>query len=464
MDEPHQPSPGPREGDLIEAEVTGLAHGGAGVARVEGLVVFVRGGLPGDTVRARIRARRRAFAEAEAVGILTRSPQRVVPPCAHFGACGGCHWMDLSYEAQLAHKQAQVSDCLARIGGLSKIAIHPIVPSPRTLGYRNKMEFAFDGEGEGLIAGMHRADDPSRIEPIVQCHIQDPMANEILGWTVAACRAARLSGSREPARLGVLRRLILRRGSDGRFLVIFETRPARFPEGADLARRLRDAFPRVSGVIRACAPGEGSARTEVLAGEMTLHEDGEGLALKVTAGAFLQVNPEQAAQLYRRVEEWADPGAGDEVLDLFCGAGAITLRLARRTRRATGVESSGEAVRCAAENARANGLSNCRFLRGDARRAAMEMAVAGRSFDLLVFNPPRAGLTRDLARAAGRLGPKRAVYVSCDPATLARDLAWLAQEGLRATDASPFDMFPHTWHVETVARLEQAGRGGSAAG
>src|SRR5262249_969810 len=153
-----------------------------------------------------------------------------------------------------------------------------------------------------------------------------------------------------------------------------------------------------------------------------------------------------------------------EVLDLFCGAGAITLRMARHARRATGVESSAEAVRCAEENARANGLSNCRFLRADAGRAAGELARAGRRVDLIVFNPPRAGLAGDVGRGGARLAPKRAIYISCDPATLARDLAWLAHEGLHATDAAPFDMFPHTWHVETVARLERAGREGSAAG
>lgn len=452
----HRETAGPQVGDLIEVIVAGLAHGGAGVARVEGLVVFVRGGLPGDTVRARIRSRKRAFAEADALEILSPSPRRVTPPCAHFGACGGCHWMDLAYEAQLAHKQAQVSDCLSRIGGLEDIALHPIVPSPHSLGYRNKMEFAFDGVGEGLIAGLHRADDPSLIEPIVECHLQDAAANRILAWTVAACRESLLSGSRDPSRAGILRRLILRRGSDGRFLVIFETRGTSLPQGAELARRLREAYPSVAGVVRTSAPGEGVGAADVLSGVGTLREDSGGLVMTVTAGAFLQVNPGQAAQLYRRVEEWADPGAGDDVLDLFCGAGAITLRLGRRARRATGIESSGEAVRCAEENARANGFSNCRFLRSDARRAAVEMARAGRKLDVIVFNPPRTGLTRDLARAAARLGPSRAIYVSCDPATLARDLAWLRKEGLRTTDAAPFDMFPHTWHVETVARLERS--------
>jgi 23S rRNA (uracil1939-C5)-methyltransferase len=442
-------------GDLVEADVTGLAHGGAGVARVDGLVVFVRGGLPGDTVQARILSRKRAFADAEAVSVLSPSPQRVVPPCAHFGACGGCHWMDLAYDAQLAAKQAQVADCLARIGGLEKIALHPIVPSPRVLGYRNKMEFAFDGGGEGIFAGLHRADDPSVIEPIAECHLQDPIANRILAGTVAACREAGLSGSRDTASAGVLRRLILRRGGDGRFLVIFETRGGTFAAGRDLARRVREAFPEVSGVARTSAPGEGPASADVLAGDGALREDSGGLVLKVTAGAFLQVNPGQAEQLYRRVEEWADPGPDEDLLDLFCGAGAITLRLGKRVRSATGVESSGEAVRCAEENARANGLTNCRFLRADARRAAQEMARAGRRYDVLVFNPPRAGLSRDLVRAAARLAPRLAIYVSCDPATLARDLAWLRQEGYRVTDAAPFDMFPHTWHVETVARLER---------
>jgi 23S rRNA (uracil1939-C5)-methyltransferase len=451
-----QASPGPQEGAFIEAQVTGLAHGGAGVARVEGLVVFVRGGLPGDTVRARVRARKRAFAEADAVEILLPSPQRVPPVCAHFGACGGCHWMDLAYDAQLAHKQAQVTDCLSRIGGLESVAMRPIVPSPRALGYRNKMEFSFDGEESRLIAGLHRADDPSRIEPIRECHLQDPAANRILAWTVSACREARFSGSRDPSRPGALRRLILRRGSDGRFLVIFDTRVTRFPEGVDLARRLSEAFPEVSGVVHTSAAAEDAGPATVLAGEGTLREEGGGLVMKVTAGAFLQVNPEQAAQLYRQVEAWADPGPDDTLLDLFCGAGAITLRLAGKLGRATGVESSAEAVRCAEENARANDLANCTFLHADAPRAAVELARAGHVFDLLVVNPPRAGLTRDLVHAAGYLAPKRAVYVSCDPATLARDLAWLRDEGLRATDAAPFDMFPHTWHVETVVRLERA--------
>src|SRR5262245_60452852 len=283
MDGPRpEPSPGPREGDEIEVAVTRLAHGGAGVARASGLVVFVRGGLPGDRVR--VRGRKRSFAQADVVALLEPSPERVTPPCVHFGACGGCHWMDLAYEAQLAHKQAQVADCLARIGGLDDVTQHPIVPSPRVLAYRNKMEFAFDGAGEGLIAGLHRADDPAAIEPIGECLLQNDVANRILAGTVAACREAGLSGSRDPLRPGPLRRVILRRGSDGVHLVVLETRGGRLPGAGALARTLRARFPEIGGVVRIDAPGErpGGAG-EVLAGDGTLREDGDGLRLRVTA-------------------------------------------------------------------------------------------------------------------------------------------------------------------------------------
>jgi 23S rRNA (uracil1939-C5)-methyltransferase len=238
-------------------------------------------------------------------------------------------------------------------------------------------------------------------------------------------------------------------------LVALETLVGPFPQAKPLARRLIEAVPEVGGVVRIPVGPRGQARNaEVLAGQGTLREEIDGLSLTVTAGAFLQVNPAQARSLYRRVLEMAHVGSHDRALDLYCGAGAITMLLGRTARDATGVESSSESVGCAERNARDNGLARCRFVHGEAAHVTRGLAARGSGYEVVVVNPPRAGLEKEVIESVASLSPSRLIYVSCDPATLARDLARFARLGYRTTDVAPFDMFPHSYHVETVVRLE----------
>lgn len=454
--------------DDLTLRIEDLAYGGAGISRIDGLVVFVRGVVPGDVVRARVRKRRTSFAEADLLEIIHASESRIAAPCKHFGPCGGCQWMNITYEAQLEYKQRQVVDCLERIGRLDGFTIRPIVPSPRNLNYRNRMEFTFDEGATGTIAGLHAASDPSRIEEIDECLLQSARANEVFRWVKRECRRLGLSASRAGDRQGFLVRVVIRAGRSGNgaeggldggtsgILVVLVTRDRPFPAGEDLAKRLRTAFPDVTGVGRSILGENGFEKTiEALSGDLTVEEVIDGMILTASAGAFLQVNPPQAERLYREVLDLIGVQSHERVLDLYCGVGAMTLLLARRAQSAMGVEASPSAVLSAERNATLNRLGSCRFIQGDALRVAERLVRRGGRADVVVLNPPRAGIPEGLVGVTASLGPSRIVYVSCDPSTLARDLARFARQGYVTTDVAPFDMFPHTFHVETVARLER---------
>jgi 23S rRNA (uracil1939-C5)-methyltransferase len=439
----------------VDLPISGLAYGGAGIGRLDGLAVFVPGTVPGDLARVRLRARKPNYAEGTLLELIRPSPDRIPPRCAHFGACGGCQWMSLSYETQLGHKADQVRSALERIGKIEGFVVHPIVPSPELFGYRNRMEFSF-GEGpDGLFVGLHRADDPSVIEPIRECHLQDPVANELLDLIVGAASAAAPS-ARPDARGFFLRRLALRKcEATGRFLAILVTRSGAWEEGAALAKRALAEHPQLAGIVRRIVTDDGrELTTEILAGEGTIRERIAGLVLELSAGSFLQVNSRQTEALYDRARSFAALSPRETLFDLYCGIGATTILIGAGARRATGIERSRESVRCARENARRNAASHVSFFAGDAERAAASEAAGGRAYDAVLVNPPRAGLPKGLVDSIARLAPTRVVYISCDPATLARDLARFSARGYRATDIAPFDLFPHTYHVETIARLE----------
>ena len=442
-------------GQVLALRVGDLAYGGAGVGRTGGLAVFVDGAVPGDLLEVRILGLRPNHAVAGIERILEPSAERVDPRCPHFGACGGCQWMHIAPKTQLAHKERQVHEALARIGKLKGYRAHPIEPSPALFEYRNRMDFTFEEGPDGLFAGLHRAGDPSVIEPVLGCHLQSSRANALLAWWVAALRAEGRAGPHAaPVHLFVRRLTIRRSGDDGRMLIVLTTREGAFARGRPLSQDAMKAFPEVGGVVRRSVDARGFERgLETLSGEPVLHERIVGLDLGFTAGAFMQVNPEQAGALYRRVLDFASPAGADAALDLYCGVGAITMLLARSAGRALGVESSREAVKCAEANARANGLARCSFVAGDASRLAAREAAMRRGRDIVVFNPPRAGLPKELVETTARLAPSRMIYVSCNPATLARDLSRFAARGYLTTDVAPFDMFPHTFHIETVARL-----------
>jgi 23S rRNA (uracil1939-C5)-methyltransferase len=449
-----------RKGEELELRIDSLAYGGNGVGRVNGFVVFVRGGLPGDLVRARVTKTKRGFAEAVAESVLEPSGERVQAPCRHFGVCGGCRFQDLAYGAQLASKEQQVRDALVRIGRVADPPLEPIVPAASVYGYRNKLEYSFAAGEGGFELGFHRAGRWDAIVDIEECLLTTPVGNEIRLAVRAWAREEQLEPYDQATGAGYLRHLVVREGRNtGQILVLLVTAPGeRFETGylVDVLRR----FPQVRSIHWAIndTPAERTnVPTKLLWGEEAIEEEVLGLRFRLRPGAFFQTNTEMAEQLYALAREYAALSGVENVLDLYCGTGTIALALARDARAVWGLEISEEAVACAIENAELNGIENARFFAGNVGQTLEELVEESGAPDVVVVDPPRAGLAGKALRRTGALGAERIVYVSCNPTTLASDLQVLRDEfgyGLRR--CRPVDMFPHTPHVESVSLLTRA--------
>jgi 23S rRNA (uracil1939-C5)-methyltransferase len=448
-----------RNGEELELQIDSLAYGGNGVGRVNGFVVFVRGGLPGDRVRARVTKTKRGFAEAVAESVLEPSAERVDAPCRHFGVCGGCRFQDLAYEAQLAAKEQQVRDALVRIGRIADPPLEPIVPAASVYGYRNKLEYSFAAGEEGIELGFHRAGRWDEIVGIEECLLTTDLGNAIRLAVRAWAREERLEPYDQGTATGYLRHLVVREGRNtGQVLVVLVTAPGeRFETGyfVDVLRR----FPEVRSVYWAIndTPAERTnVPSKLLWGDEAIEEEILGLRFRLRPGAFLQTNTEMAERLYALAREYAALTGVENVLDLYCGTGTIALALAGNARAVWGLEISEEAVACAIENAELNGIANAHFYAGNVGQTLEELVEESGSPDVVVVDPPRAGLAGKALRRTGALGAERIVYVSCNPTTLASDLQVLRDEyGYELRRCRPVDMFPHTPHVESVSLLER---------
>jgi 23S rRNA (uracil1939-C5)-methyltransferase len=446
-----------KRGEELELRIDSLAYGGNGVARVNGFVVFVRGGLPGDLVRARVSKAKRGLAEAVAQSVLEPSSERVEAPGRHFGACGGCRFQDLAYESQLAAKQQQVRDALVRIGRIAGPPLEPIVPAASVFGYRNKLEYSFAAGEEGVRLGFHRAGRWDEIVDIDECLLTTDLGNAIRLAVRAWAREERLEPYDQSTGTGYLRHLVVREGRNtGQALVLLVTAPGeRFETGyfVDVVRR----FPEVRSVYWAIndTPAERTnVPAKLLWGEEAIEEEILGLRFRLRPGAFLQTNTEMAERLYSLAREYAGLGGTENVLDLYCGTGTIALALARDAATVWGLEISEEAVACAIENAELNGIGNARFYAGNVGQTLEELVEESGPPDVVVVDPPRAGLAGKALRRTGALGAGRIVYVSCNPTTLASDVQVLRDEfGYELRRCRPVDMFPHTPHVESVSLL-----------
>ncbi|MEL7641186.1 MAG: 23S rRNA (uracil(1939)-C(5))-methyltransferase RlmD [Solidesulfovibrio sp.] len=443
-----------REDMELTVDVDRLAYGGKGVARVEGLVVFVSGGLPGATVRAKVTKCKKGFAEAVAVETLSPSPEAVAPPCPHFGVCGGCLWQDLSYEAQLFWKREQVVETLSRLGGLSGLEVAPTVASPRVFAYRNKMEFAFAGR---LHLGLHERLRPGRVLDIGQCLLMEPWAGEVLGFVRDTCRETGLAAFDARTNKGVWRHLVLRASEQtGARLAHVITGPAR--GAGDAAHRLGEAllarFPFLTGFVhsvRRAPTAVAFGERQVLAlGADHIEERFGAARLHVSADAFAQTNTQAATALYGVVTRAAGSDARGTAVDCYCGCGGIALNLAPHFETVYGLEADKRAVADAVRSAELSGIGNAVFKAQDAAKGLSELS--GISPSVVVLDPPRAGATPEMLAAVLAAAPKKVVYVSCNPATLARDLKALG-ELYAVVRVTPVDQFPHTAHIEAVAEL-----------
>ena len=445
------------KGQEVELQIDSLAFGGNGVARLDGFVVFVRGGLPGDRVRARATKVKKGYAEAIRTELLAPGPDRVEPVCAHFPACGGCRFQDLSYDAQLETKAAQVRDALVRLGGIAEPPLEPIVPAASQYGYRNKLEYSFTSTPDGPALGFHRAGRWDEVLPVELCHLTTDLGNAIRAAVRDWAREEGLVAYSQASGEGYLRHLVVREGRNtGQVLVQLVTAKGEKFETGYFVEVLR-RFPEVRSIHWAIndQPSEATnLPTRLLWGADAIEEEILGLRFRVRPNAFLQTNTEMAARLYELAVEFAALTGTETVYDLYCGTGTIGLALARSALTVWGVEISEESVACALENAELNGISNAAFFAGNVGMSLAELGEKAGPPDVVVVDPPRAGLAGKGLRRVGELEAPRLVYISCNPTTLASDAKYLAAEhGYRLERARPVDMFPHTPHIETVALL-----------
>ena len=449
-----------RKGEELELRVDSLAYGGSGVTRHDGFVVFVRGGVPGDEVRARVTKVKRGFAEGVVTEVVKRSASRVEAPCRHFGACGGCRFQDLAYEVQVAEKERQVRDALIRIGRFDEPPLEPIVPATSVYAYRNKLEYSFTETDDGIDLGFHRAGRWDEVIGIEECLLTTDVGNAIRLAVRDWAREERLEPFDQETGKGYLRHLVVREGRNtGQALVVLVTAPGeRFETGylVDVLRRFAEVRS-IHWAINDTPAEQTNLPTRLLWGDEAIEEEILGLRFRVRPSAFLQTNTEMATRLYELARDYAGLTGTENVYDLYCGTGTIGLALAVDAKAVWGLEISEEAVACAIENAALNGIENASFFAGNVGQTVEELREEAGEPDVVVVDPPRAGLSGKALRRTGALGAARIVYVSCNPTTLASDLQVLRDEyGYELERCRPVDMFPHTPHVESVSALRKA--------
>lgn len=463
---------------LENVTITDVAAEGKALARIDDKVVFVPFAAPGDVVDLQVRKKKHRYCEAEIVRFIKRSDMRVEPMCSHFGFCGGCKWQHLPYEEQLKAKQQQVYDQLTRIGKLELPAFRPIMGSVHTQAYRNKLEFGcsnrrwltphqiFSGETfDNMNAiGFHITGAFDKILPIEKCLLMDDLHNEIRNAIRDFAIDAHLSFYDLRAQHGLLRDIMIRNSNTGEWMVLVQFH---YDETGDEAKalalmeHLARCFPQITSLLyvdnQKGNDTFGDLQLQLYKGKNHIYETMEDLRFKVGPKSFYQTNTEQAYHLYSVVRDLARLTGSELVYDLYTGTGTIANFVARNAGRVIGIEYVPEAIEDAKVNSQINGIDNTLFYAGDMKNILTETFIAEHSRpDIVITDPPRAGMHPDVVQTILNTLPQRIVYVSCNPATQARDLA-LMDAQYKVTVVQPVDMFPHTPHVENVVLLELRG-------
>lgn len=447
--------------ERTEAAITDLTRDGEGIGRAEGCTLFVKDALPGDRVLAHITRPKKTYAYARTERILSPSPDRVEAACPEARRCGGCRLQELRYEAQLAFKEKLVRDALVRIGGFPEPPMKGIVGMEEPFRYRNKAQYPIGMVKGKLTAGFYvsRTHD---IIPVSDCLLTREVNAEILRIFLEFLKEYRISAYDEQTGAGLVRHLLIREGfSTGQILVCPVISGSSLPKSGVLVERLR-VIPGITSICLNVNTSRGNVilgqKVIPLFGDPWIEDELDGLRFRISPLSFYQVNPVQTVRLYRAALEAAGLTGQETVFDLYCGIGTISLFLARKAKEVCGVEIVPDAIRDAKENAARNGICNARFYTGAAEelvsRGCFEQGVPIPRADVVVVDPPRKGCDPALLEAILRMEPDRVVYVSCDPATLARDLKTLCADGRYALrSAQPFDMFSQSCHTECVVKL-----------
>ena len=441
-----------QKNQIVRAVIEGYSSEGLGIARVNGQVVFVHRAIRGEDCDILIMKVLKNTAFGKVTAIHTLSPYRQEPDCPYYGRCGGCDFRHMDYAEELAAKRRRVQDALTRLGG-SDVPVEEILGAADTDRYRNKSQYPVSPNG---AVGFYRA-RTHQVIGVEQCRLQMPQADAAAQAVRQYIRRFRVPCYDERTGRGLLRHLYVRTNAAGESLICLLGCGDRAPHEPELVALLRQAVPSAVGVVWGVNRKKGNVilgdSYRTLWGADTLRDSLWGLTFQLSVPSFYQVNRAQAEVLYRKAVEFAALTGQETVLDLYCGAGTITLCMARHCRQAIGAEIVAEAIGDARRNAAANGVENVEFFCGDARETAAELAARGLRPDVICVDPPRKGLAPEVVDAAAAMAPRRIVYVSCDPATLGRDVKRFAQHGYTACRAVAVDLFPRTAHVETVVLL-----------
>ena len=438
---------------IYRARIEGYTSEGLGVARIDGQAVFVHRALRGEDCDVLLLKVLKNAAFGKAVRVREPSPHRVEPDCPYYGKCGGCDFRHTDRGEELYAKKTRVQDALRRIGG-SDVQVEEILAGER-LHYRNKSQFPIAADG---TVGFYKARS-HQVIPVENCLLQKVDTNNVQLKFDRYIRLYNVSCYDERTRQGLLRHLYVRSNGAGESLVCIFANGRELPHEAELVALLREASPRIVGVVLGVNTQPTGAilgkEYRTLWGTDVLTDELCGLTFRLSVPSFYQVNREMAEVLYAKAVEFAALTGTETVLDLYCGAGTITQVMARHAGRVIGAEIVPEAIEDAKANAKRNGVENVEFFCGDASAVAADLAAKGLRPDVICVDPPRKGLAPEVVRAAAQMAPRRIVYVSCDPATLARDVKLFAAEGYGAVRAAAVDMFPGTANVESVVALER---------
>ena len=451
----------PRRGEKIELDIHEVTAEGDGRARIGDSEIIVRRTLPGDRVEATVGGRKGKAWEATADRITNTRIPRVTPECPHFRVCGGCRWQDLRYGDQLRLKERMVVNALAKLG-VPCDEQRPIIGGSAPFYYRNKMEFSFGGDGQGgTLLGLHHRGRYNRVFDVRDCRLQSQLSNRIVETVRRCTTSVQLPVYDLETHQGILRFLVVREGRNtGEVMVNLVV--SRYPDRGvdDLVRGVLERVPEITTFVVTLHRGKAQTaigeREFVLKGSSRISEVCGGIEFDISPASFFQTNTGQAAVLYEQIAEVAGDLAGATVLDLYCGTGGISLHLAKRGARVIGIEQVEDAVADARANAERNGTENCTFEAGPVEKLIATPVGENGEFDIVVADPPRAGIHRSVLRALIEMRPPSLIYVSCNPTSLAADAKVLCEGGFRVRSVQPIDLFPQTPHCETIAHLTPA--------
>ncbi len=457
-----------KKGQVLELEVSDIAFGGKGLAKIDGFAVFIDKAVAGDIVKARISKKKKNFAEGQILEFIEKSPLRRDAKCDYSGYCGGCKWQFLDYEKQLEFKTSHVAESIEHIGLLKGVTIHPALPSPNVFGYRNKMEFSCSDKRwlmpyelndesieQGMGIGLHVPGTYFKVLDIEKCWIFPDIGSQILNDVREYVKKSGVPVYGLHSHEGFWRFVMLRHSyASDTWMINLITSSENMEAIQPLADELMEKYPAITSIVNnitARKAGVAVGEYEILlSGEPFITDKLGDYQFKISANSFFQTNTPGAEKLYEVVASYAGLTGDETVVDLYSGTGTIPIWLSSDAKEITGIEIVESSVSDARSNCINNGVDNCRFILGDIKEVLPTLPVTP---DVMIVDPPRAGMHEDVVNSVLALAPKRIVYVSCNPATLARDILKL-KEKYQVAEVQPVDMFPHTYHIESVARLE----------